>query len=65
MAEVKRVTPAEARRKVQSGEALLVCAYESEELCRKMRLEGGILLGELQSRLNTLGKDQEIIFYCA
>ncbi len=65
MADVKRITPAEARRKVQGGEALFVCAYESEELCRKMRLEGSISLGELQARLPALGKDQEIIFFCA
>lgn len=64
MPEAKRITPAEARRKAQSGEALLVCAYESEELCRRMRLEGSISLGELQARLPGLGKDQEIIFYC-
>jgi rhodanese-related sulfurtransferase len=65
MTEAKRITPAEARRKVQGGSALLVCAYESEELWKKMRLEGAISLGELQSRLPSSDKGQEIIFYCA
>jgi hypothetical protein len=65
MTEVRRIVPAEARRKVSSGEALLVCAYESEALCRRNRLEGGISLAEFTARLPSLDKEQEIIFYCA
>lgn len=65
MTNVKRITPAEARVKVQSGAALLVCAYESEELCRRIQPEGAILLDQFKSRLPTLGKTEEIIFYCA
>ncbi len=64
MAEARRVTPQEARAKVQRGEALFVCAYDSEELCDKVRLEGAIKLGELNSRLSGIATDQEIIFYC-
>jgi hypothetical protein len=64
MAEVRRVKPGEARQKVQSGKALLVCAYESEELCGGMRLEGAMTLGELNSRLAGIAREQEIIFYC-
>ncbi len=64
MAEVRRVKPEEARRKVQSGEALFVCAYDSEELCGRMRLERAMTLGELTARLPGIGKEQEIIFYC-
>jgi hypothetical protein len=64
MAEVKRVKPEEARQKVQRGEALFACAYDSEELCGGMRLEGAITLGELNSRLAGIAKAQEIIFYC-
>ena len=65
MGEVARTTPAEARRKVTAGEALFVCAYESEELCGRMMLDGGMSLGQFRSRLATLDKGQEIIFYCA
>ncbi|RII28414.1 MAG: ArsR family transcriptional regulator [Geobacter sp.] len=65
MGEVARTAPAEARRKVEAGAALFVCAYESEELCGRMMLEGGISLGQFQERLPTLDKGQEIIFYCA
>ena len=65
MAEVKRVSPQEARERVQSGNALIVCAYDGDDLFKQMHLEGGISLSELKSRLPLLSKTQEIIFYCA
>jgi hypothetical protein len=65
MAEVPRIGVEEARHKVAAGEALLVCAYPDEAKCNRMRLEGSITLSELQSRLPSFAKDQEIIFYCA
>ena len=65
MAEPIRISPEEARPKVTSGSALLVCAYEDEEKCRKVHLEGAIFLTELKSRVSDLPKEQEIIFYCA
>lgn len=64
MDEVRRVKPQEARRKVQEGKALFVCAYESEEMCGRMLLEGAMTLGKLNSRLSGIAKEQEIIFYC-
>lgn len=64
MAEVRRVKPEEARRKVQAGEALFVCAYDGEDMCDKLRLEGAMTMGELNSRLSGMGKDREMIFYC-
>jgi rhodanese-related sulfurtransferase len=63
--EVPRITPEEAHRKVQSGEALLVCAYEDEEKCRQMHLEGAIHMQELEQELSQLDKEKELIFYCA
>lgn len=65
MSEVSRVAPQEARGSVASGRALLVCAYDDEQAFRRMRLEGAIPLRELLSRLPSVPKDQEIIFYCA
>ncbi len=65
MAEPERISAQEVRRKVQSGEALLVCAYDDEEKFRNLHLEGGISFQEFQSRLPSLSKDQEIVFYCA
>ncbi len=64
MEEIKRITPADARREVMSGKALFVCGYESEELCSRMQLEGSISLGQFRERLPLLEKSQEIIFFC-
>jgi rhodanese-related sulfurtransferase len=65
MPEILRVAPQEARESVASGRAILVCAYDSDQKFRAMRLEGAIPLTELMSRLPSLGKDQEIVCYCA
>jgi hypothetical protein len=65
MADVSRIGVEEARRKVTAGSALLVCAYDDEEKCKKVSLDGSINMTQLASRAATLPKDQEIIFYCA
>ena len=64
MVEVKRVSPAEVFQKVKSGTAHLVCAYEDEAKFKRMRLQGAVSLNEFKSKLPSLAKDQEIIFYC-
>ena len=63
MAEPVRVTPKEIYEKMKSGKALLVCAYEDEAKFRKMQLEGAISFNEFKSKLPSLPKDQEIVFY--
>ncbi len=63
--EVKRISPQEAREKLRGGSALFVCAYDDEEKFKQLRLEGAISLKELESRLPSLPKSQELIFYCA
>jgi hypothetical protein len=65
MSEVVRVTPEEIYPRVKSGECLLVCAYESDDTFRTMRLEGAVSLNEFKARVSALSKDQEIVFYCA
>lgn len=65
MATPERVTPQEIYPRIQSGEALLVCAYADEARCRSMQLEGSLTLQEFQARLPDLPKDREIVFYCA
>jgi len=62
----KRVTPQEAHAELESNpDALLVCAYDSDEKFQKNHLEGAISLSAFESRLESISKDQEIIFYCA
>ena len=65
MTEPERVAPREIIGKLKAGDALLVCAYDNEEKFKALRLEGAISLSELRSRLHSLSKEQEIIFYCA
>lgn len=63
MAEIERISAQQARAKAKANQALLVCAYEDEAKCRMLNLEGSLSLASLQSRLASLPKTQEIIFY--
>ena len=65
MAEARRMQIQEARSKVQAKEALLVCAYDSEEMCGGIRLENAMTLGEFNARLPEIPKEKELIFYCS
>ncbi|MBE9536442.1 MAG: ArsR family transcriptional regulator [Proteobacteria bacterium] len=65
MTKVVRVTPEETYKKVESGKALLACAYDDDEKFRLMQLQGAVSFSELESKLESLPKNQEIIFYCA
>jgi hypothetical protein len=63
MPEPKRITAEEVYDKLKSGKALLVCAYEDEMRFKAMQLEGAISLSEFKSKLSSLSRDQEIVFY--
>jgi len=65
MTEPKRVSPEEIHQKLKAGKALLVCAYEDESKFKKVHLQGAISLSEFKSKLSSLSKAQEIVFYCA
>jgi hypothetical protein len=65
MADVERISVEEAHGKVKANQALLVCAYEDEAKYRMLKLDGSISLASFQSRVVSLPKTQEIIFYCA
>lgn len=63
MPQAQRIDVDRARRKVESGEALLVCAYDDEEKYRDNELDRSISLDQLRS--GSVNRDQEIVFYCA
>jgi len=65
MAEPIRISPEEVRKKVTAGSALLACAYEDDEKCKRVNLEDAIFLTEFRSKLPRLPKDQDLILYCA
>jgi hypothetical protein len=62
---VERISAGEARRRVAEGRAVLVCAYEDEDKCRRLKLDGAHTLRELEAGMATLPRSQEIVFYCA
>ena len=65
MSEAERISVEEARRRTTAGDALLVCAYDDEDKCATMKLEGAITLDQLETKLSPEDdKDLEIIFYC-
>jgi hypothetical protein len=63
MTEPIRISAEDARKKVTSGEAFLVCAYEDAEKFRRVHLQDAISLQDFKARLPALSRDQEIIFY--
>jgi hypothetical protein len=63
MLEPKRVRPEEVRDKVQSGQTLLVCAYESDSKFRQVALDGAISFSEFERRKASLPRVIEIVFY--
>jgi len=65
MTEPIRISVEEARQKVNSGAALLVCAYDDDEKFKNNHLQGAISLGDFRAKLPALSTEQEIVFYCA
>ena len=65
MIEPMRIFPEETRKKVLSGTAIFVCAYEDEEKFSGMHLEGAISFNAFKSKVASLSSEQEIVFYCA
>ena len=65
MTQPVRISAEETRKRVKSGSALFVCAYDDDEKFQNNHLEGAISFSEFKSRLPSLARDQEMIFYCA
>ncbi len=65
MTKVPRIPAAETRRKVEAGEALLVCAYDDRAKFDAVHLDGALSLQEFQARRQELPRAQEVVFYCA
>jgi hypothetical protein len=63
MADIERISAEQTHAKVKSNQALLVCGYEDDAKCRMLNLEGSISFSNFKSRVGSLPKSQEIIFY--
>ncbi|MFO7739525.1 MAG: hypothetical protein R6V46_13685 [Desulfatiglandaceae bacterium] len=55
----------DAHEKVMTAQALLVCAYDSNEAFNKMRLQNAMALSEFKEKLASVDLSKMIIFYCA
>jgi len=64
MEGIPKVSASEAHQKVKDGQALLVCAYESDARFAKFHLEGAIPFSEFKKLFPKMGMEQEVIFYC-
>lgn len=63
IANPERISPKETYEKLK-GRDFLVCAYDDNDKCRQLYPKGVISFTEFKSKLPSLSKDQEIIFYC-
>ncbi|MDY6837009.1 MAG: ArsR family transcriptional regulator [Thermodesulfobacteriota bacterium] len=64
-ATIIRVSAQEAKEMVEAESGLLVCAYDDEDKFKRNHLSGAISLAEFRSRLTSIPRDREIVFYCA
>ncbi len=60
-----RISAEEVYAKVKTDNALLVCAYESDEKYEKYKIDGSLPFSKFAAMLSSLPKTQEIIFFCA
>ena len=65
MSEPERITSEEVFKSLKTGKALLVCGYEDEAKFNQVRLQGAISFNQFKSKLSSMSKEQEIVFYCA
>jgi len=63
MAEATRISVNDARERIKSGDARLICAYDDEEQCAKKHLEGAESFTSFESQLDAVPKEAELIFY--
>lgn len=59
------ISASEAQQHVQSEDALMVCAYDSDEKFKKACLDGAISLQDFHEQEDQIAKDREIILYCS
>ena len=62
---VPKIDVTQAWNDIEVSDALLVCAYDSQEKFRRNQLQGAISLDDLRSQEQSLSKQRELIFYCA
>jgi hypothetical protein len=59
-----RISAADARQRVEAGQAVLVCAYDDDNKCRDAGVTGSITHKQFLAELPRVPKTREIIFFC-
>ncbi len=62
---VTRISAPDAAKRVESGHALLICAYADDQKCRDADVSGSITYRQFEAQLPNLPKNRELIFFCA
>lgn len=65
MKKPKGIDPTQAREKVRTGQATLICAYVDDDKCSKILLDGATTLSRWLVAEEEPDRDREIIFFCA
>ncbi len=60
----QRVDARTAHEDFESHDALLVCAYDDEKKCRDTGVDEALTMRQFVSRLDSIPKSREIVFYC-
>jgi len=61
----QRLKAEDVRRRIEGGDGpLLVCAYDDAEKCRGFGIGEAIPYPEFKSRLDSIPKSREIVFFC-
>jgi hypothetical protein len=60
----ERISAEQAHVDVESGRALLVCAYDSDEKYRANCLPDAMSLAGFRAQEDAIPKGKELIFYC-
>ena len=63
MAGFERISAADAKKAVDSGQALLVCIYDDDKFKSQAHLSGAIPMSEFNKLEPDLSLDSNIIFY--
>ncbi len=63
--EPERVSANNVRKNVENKSSMLVCAYDDDDKFKSVHLAGAISLNDFKSKADSMGKDQEVFFYCA
>jgi hypothetical protein len=61
----QRLSADEVRERMEDNDTMLVCAYDDSEKCRRIGIEEAVPYPDFKSKLGSIPKSKEIVFFCA